>query len=128
MIYGIGIDSVHIERMHKNIHQYGDRFAEKILSQEEWGQYKQEKRPACFLAKHFAAKEAMAKALGTGFRNGLSLKHIIITHNELGKPEIKCHGKANDLLLSQNINSSYLSITDEKDYALACVVLEKSSA
>ncbi len=128
MIYGIGIDSVHIERMHKNIHRYGDRFAKKILSHREWKRYKQEIRPANFLAKHFAAKEAMAKALGTGFRDGLSLKHITVTHDNYGRPEIKCIGRASDLLASRNINSSYLSITDEKDYALACVVLEKVSA
>jgi holo-[acyl-carrier protein] synthase len=67
----------------------------------------------------------MAKALVTGFRDGLSLKHIIVTHDNYGRPEITYDGRTNDLLMSRNINSSYLSITDEKDYALACVVLEK---
>ena len=124
MIYGIGIDSVHINRMHKNIIRYGDRFAKKILSHPEWELYQREPRQAHFLAKHFAAKEAMAKALGTGFRDGLTLKHISVAHNSYGQPEINCDGRASDLLESLNINSSHLSLTDEKDYAFACVVLE----
>ena len=127
MIYGVGIDSVHIERMDKNIKRYGDRFAGKILNTIELEQYKKSLRPANFLAKHFAAKEAMAKALGTGFQNGVLLKTISVTHDDNGKPGISCKGKAGDLLLQNKISSSHLSITDEKDYAFAFVVLEQVS-
>lgn len=127
MIYGVGIDSVHIDRMNKNIQKYGDRFASKILNNMELEQYKKSARPANFLAKHFAAKEAMAKALGTGFQNGILLKTITVTHDTNGKPGISCEGKTNDLLLQNNIGSSHISITDEKDYAFACVVLEQVS-
>lgn len=127
MIYGVGIDSVHIDRIDKNLQRYGDRFAMKILNNTELEQYNKSVRPANFLAKHFAAKEAMAKALGTGFQNGILLKTITVTHDANGKPGISCEGKAYDLLLQNNIGSSHLSITDEKDYAFACVVLEKVS-
>lgn len=127
MIYGVGIDSVHIDRMNKNIQRYGDRFAGKILNSMELAQYKKSVKPANFLAKHFAAKEAMAKALGTGFQNGILLKTISVTHDDKGKPKISCEGKANDLLLQNQIDLSHISITDEKDYAFACVILEQVS-
>ena len=127
MIYGVGIDSVHVERMDKNIQQYGDRFARKILNNIELEQYKKSARPANFLAKHFAAKEAMSKALGTGFQNGILLKNMTVIHDANGKPGISCEGKVKDLLSQNQIGSSHLSITDEKDYAFACVVLEQVS-
>ena len=127
MIHGIGIDSVHIDRMRKSIDRYGDRFARRILSLNEMEEYNQSQKAANYLAKHFAAKEAMAKALGTGFRDGLSLKHITVNHNKYGSPVIECSGRAYEMLKDNKIKSCYLSITDEKDYAFASVVLEKAA-
>ncbi len=125
MIHGIGIDLVHIARMQTNIERFGDRFARRILSRMELDDYNETNDPAYFLAKHFAAKEAMAKALGTGFRNGLTFKNISINCNRFGQPGIKCDGRASEIINSYGIQCSHLTITDEKDYACACVVLEK---
>ncbi|MBM2829225.1 MAG: hypothetical protein HW411_15 [Gammaproteobacteria bacterium] len=125
MIHGIGIDLVDVARMQTNIERYGDRFARRILSHMELDNYRGTNEPAYFLAKHFAAKEAVAKALGTGFRDGLSLKNISINHNRNGQPGIKCNGRASEIMNSYGIQFSHLTITDEKHYACACVVLEK---
>ena len=128
MIHGIGIDMVAIRRMQENIDRYGLRFAGKILSASEMQEYPGVARPASYLAKRFAAKEALAKALGAGFRNGITLKNISINHGIDGQPIIICAGKILEFMASRKICNSHLTITDEKDYACACVVLEKSSA
>ena len=125
MIHGIGIDLVHVARMQANIERFGNRFARRILSHAELNEYDRTNEPACFLAKHFAAKEAMVKALGTGFGDGLSLKSISINHNQFGQPKMKCDGKASEIMHEYGIQSSHLTITDEKDYACACIILEK---
>ena len=128
MIHGIGIDIVAVSRMRENIDQYGDRFAGKILSEQELVEYASVSSPAHYLAKRFAAKEALVKALGTGFRDGISLKNISIRNETSGQPGIFCSGKAEEIMATLGIVSCHLSLSDEKDYACACVVLEKSSA
>ena len=77
-----------------------------------------------FLAKRFAAKEAFAKALGTGFRGEVNVKSIIIINNELGRPDIKLNKNVARLLKEKKIKSCHLSISDEKNIAAAFVVLE----
>lgn len=125
MIYGIGTDLVKIKRLDKSLEQFDDKFAEKILHDNELLQFKNHKNKSAFLAKRFAAKEAFFKALGTGIRNGLCLNHIEVFHDELGKPNIQCHAKTQTMLEKNNIHSIHLSLTDEDDYASAVVVLEK---
>ena len=124
MIFGIGVDAVAIVRMQNNIKRYGQRFAGRILSQQELKEYSASHMPANYLAKHFAAKEAISKALGTGIRKGVSFRNISIKHDELGKPELIYNGSVKDFIESRKIVNTHLSITDEKDYAFACVVLE----
>lgn len=75
------------------------------------------------MAKRFAAKEATAKALGTGFRDGLSLQHIAVRNNSLGKPELVFNDYAEQLLSEKNIQTAMLSLSDDGDYATAYVVL-----
>jgi holo-[acyl-carrier protein] synthase len=128
MIHGIGIDMVDVRRMQENIDRFGLRFAGKILSTSEMREYSKIDKPASFLARRFAAKEALAKALGTGFSNGITLKSISIIHGCDGQPTITCAGKMLEVMSARRIGSSHLTITDEKDYACACVILEKSAA
>jgi holo-[acyl-carrier protein] synthase len=127
MIHGIGIDMVAVSRMQDNIDKHGDRFAGKILCSQELIEYASVSNPAHYLAKRFAAKEALTKALGTGFRDGISLKNIRIRNETTGKPGIICVGRADEIMSSLGIVSCHLSLSDERDYACACVVLEKSS-
>lgn len=123
MIYGIGTDIVSIERMRNNLERFGNRFAERILTDEELKEFREVVNHAHFLAKRFAAKEAVAKAMGTGFINGLSLRHIGVRHDALGKPVLEFSGKAEEFIRQENITSSHISLADEMEYAVAFVTL-----
>ena len=123
MIYGIGTDLVRVARMQENINRYGDKFARRVLTRHEFDEYRVHQQPAHFIARRFAAKEATAKALGIGFSNGLSLRHIGIRHDDLGKPYIEYSGKGKELCRQYGISDSHLSIADESDYAIAFVTL-----
>jgi len=124
MIKGIGIDIVSVCRLEKILDDYGMRFARKVLAQNELEEYLTNQYPARFLAKRFAAKEAMVKAMGTGFRNGIHLNHISVTHGSAGQPEIQCVKRAYEYLSSTGASSIFLSLSDEENYACAVVVLE----
>ncbi len=123
MIYGIGTDIVSVERMRNNLERFGERFAERILTDDELKEFSEVVNHAHFLAKRFAAKEAVAKAMGTGFINGLSLSHIGVSHDVLGKPVLKFSGRAEEFMRRQKIVSSHISLADEIDYAVAFVTL-----
>lgn len=127
MIYGIGTDIVRVDRMQKDIEKYGDRFASRILTEAEMEDYHANSKKAHFLAKRFAAKEAAAKAMGLGFRNGLQLKHISVDHDELGKPMLEFSGFASEFVQDKEITSVHLSLSDEVDHAVAFVTLETGS-
>jgi len=126
MIHGIGTDLVHIPRIEELLLRHGMKFARRVLADSEFAEFQQSTKPAEFLAKHFAAKEATAKALGTGFRNGLSLKHIAVGHDELGRPTLNYSGVGAELVERFAIEHSHLSLSDERNYALAFVTLTKS--
>lgn len=125
MIFGIGTDIVRVKRMQENIEKFGDKFAERILSTEELTEYHKYAEPSRLLAKRFAAKEAASKAMGTGFRNGVTLKQIFITHDDLGKPILNFVDAAKDFLSLNGVKESHVSISDEQDYAVAYVTLVK---
>lgn len=125
MIVGIGSDIVSIARMEESIAKHkDDAFAKRVLVGSEWEHYQSTKNKAALLAKRFAVKEAAAKALGTGFADGITWRHIVTEHDERGKPILKLTdaalGKANEL----GITSFHLTISDERDFAVAFVVLE----
>lgn len=123
MIYGIGTDIVEIARMRSAWGRHGERFARKILTPVEYAAFSDAKQPVYYLAKRFAAKEAMVKALGTGFRDGIRLTDIGVVHNSAGKPSLLCSGHAETLLQRLHIGACHLSLADERDYAVAFVIL-----
>jgi len=123
VIYGIGTDIVDVSRMERNLSRYGSRFARRILTHREYQEFSRNSRPAHFLAKRFAAKEATVKALGTGFRNGLSLQQIGVAHDHNGRPLLEYSGKAEIVRRQCNVSESHISLSDEKRYALAFVTL-----
>lgn len=127
MIFGIGVDLVRVARMESNIERFGDRFAERILTGGEMIEYRTQAsgQRGRFLAKRFAAKEAAAKAFGTGFRDGLGLRDIGVGHDAQGRPLLQYSGRAFELCAEAGIYSSHLSIADETDYAIAYVTLER---
>jgi len=124
MIFGIGTDIVRIPRMADNLARYGERFAARILTGVELAAFTDSAQQAAFLAKRFAAKEAAAKALGTGFRDGLGLRDIGVANDVLGKPLLAFSERAQKMLQKQGVGSSHLSLSDDSEYAIAYVVLE----
>lgn len=123
MIVGIGCDIVSHHRIAKLLQRFGDRFAEKILAPSELALWQRHPASINYLAKRFAAKEAFVKALGTGFRAGLSLKHIAVINNDAGMPSLLLLDKAQELSQARQVQQSHLSLSDEKDMSLAFVVL-----
>ena len=123
MIYGIGVDIVKIERIRNNIQRFGEHFAQRLLTEAELAEYRILRQPERFLAKRFAAKEAVVKAMGTGFREGLAFHLIGVTHDALGKPGLVYSGPALDWIRASGITDSLLSLSDEQDYAVAFVIL-----
>ena len=126
-IYGIGTDIVKIERIEKLWQEHGISFAKKILTADELLEFAQETRAQVgFLAKRFAAKEAVAKALGTGFRDAVLLKQIGIASNELGKPSIVLYGSTKDYVASLGNLDLHVSLADEQEYVVAFVIISKT--
>ncbi len=121
-ISGIGIDRVSIARIQRSVDRFGQRFIERIYTTEEHllaqkrGTYRR-------LAMFFAAKEAVSKALGTGFV-GFAMKEVEVTYLESGKPEIILHGNARQTASNLGIKLLHLSLTDDDGVAMAFVIAE----
>jgi len=124
MIFGIGTDIVRVARIAQDLTRHGDKFAERILTDGEMEEYRRSHARARFLARRFAAKEAAAKAMGTGFRDGLSLRHIGVGHDALGKPCLEFSDKALEFVRQKGITTVHVSLADEEDNAVAFVTLE----
>ena len=125
MIYGIGTDLVKPSRITRSLEKYGERFARRLLSEGEWQAYVNNNQPALFLAKRFAAKEALSKAMGTGLRPPVTLTNIAIAHDSLGKPYFEFHPELEKKKKNEGITHHHLSISDELNLATAFVILER---
>ncbi|MBW8183656.1 holo-ACP synthase [Shewanella nanhaiensis] len=131
MIVGLGTDIAEIERIEQKVPAAGDikglescRLAKRVLTESEMAIFIASKQPARYLAKRFAAKEAAAKALGTGIGRGVSFQHIEISNDTNGAPLISFNGGAADRLAFLGGARAHISIADEKHYATATVILE----
>lgn len=124
MIFGIGVDIAEISRFKRMVDRFGDRIAQRVLTENEFKQFIKRNRSLSFLALRFAAKEAAGKALGTGISQGIGFQSIEVANNDLGKPELLFHGAASEFAHKNKITRLMLSLSDEKNYAVAMVVLE----
>ncbi len=129
MIYGIGTDIIQISRVAAALSRHGDRFAEKVLGQEELAKYKNRKnkveaRGIRFLATRFAAKEAFSKALGLGMHMPMTWRAMQTLNAPSGKPVVVTSGTLQQYM-EQNGLTAQVSITDEAEYAVAFVIVEK---
>ncbi|SES80014.1 holo-ACP synthase [Thorsellia anophelis] len=124
-IIGLGTDIVEIKRIERIVSSLGDKLAKRILTQDEFLAYCKHKQPIKYLAKRFATKEAAAKALGLGFRDGLAFNQFGTQYDTSGKPILVLYGKAKEIADSLQIQSSHLSISDETHYAVAVVIFER---
>ncbi|UCF57250.1 MAG: holo-ACP synthase [Deltaproteobacteria bacterium] len=126
MIYGIGIDLVNIKRVERVIERWGDRFIGRVFTPDEIAFCYKRAFPISAFALRFAAKEAFSKALGLGMRRGIRWKDIEIFHFPQGQPYLKLRGRSSDICREKRITSYHLSLSDEGEYGIAMVVLEKS--
>lgn len=124
MIFGIGTDIVSTSRIEDAVARHGDAFAHRILSQQEYTELPTQAHPARFLAKRFAAKEAFAKATGHGLRHPVGFHRITVGHDELGKPLFLFDEELALHLSKLGVVRHHLSISDEKETAVAFVILE----
>ena len=124
MISGIGTDIVAIARLGKLYERHGERALEKLLAPSELEDFSKTGNPARFLAKRFAAKEALGKALGIGVSPPAILPNIAIDHDAAGKPLFSYAPSLAGYLQERGL-VAHLSLSDEAQYALAFVVLEK---
>jgi len=123
MIFGTGIDIVNIERIAGMVDRWGDLFLGRVFTEREivWCR-KRTRPPECF-AIRFAAKEAFLKAIGRGLRNGIQWTDIEVENDPLGKPLFSFHRKAKEVLKIQRITKAFLTLSHERPYAVAHVIL-----
>ncbi len=126
MIISNGIDITDIRRIKKTIDKYNFRFKKKCFHPGEISKSERRLKSVESYAKRYAAKEACSKALGTGLARGVYWKDIEVTNNKYGKPKIKLHNRAlkflKELLKSKDY-SIEVSLSDEKNYAIANVII-----
>jgi len=122
-IIGIGTDIVEIARIEQMLARNPDRFAERILHQDELHRFADVAHKAAWLAKRFATKEALAKALGTGIGKEVRLQEIETTHDPRGKPLLQLHGVTLATATALGVTSLQLSVADERTHAVAFVIL-----
>ncbi|GDY24429.1 MULTISPECIES: holo-ACP synthase [unclassified Agarivorans] len=122
-VVGLGTDIVQVARIANS--KQMQALAKRVLTESEQLRFAEHSSAARFLAKRFAAKEAAAKALGTGIAKGVGFQQIEISNNQLGKPELHFSGAALALAEQLGVTSQFISISDERDYAVATVVLER---
>lgn len=120
-ILGIGIDILNNERIKKIWNKYNDNFVKKILNEKETITLSKKKNKLQFLSKIFATKEAFVKAIGIGFRNGVTFKSINVSSNSLGRPIIE-----HKLKIFEKTDT-FISISHEKETTIAIVVITKKN-
>ncbi|MDX8404935.1 MAG: holo-ACP synthase [Mariprofundus sp.] len=124
-IAGIGVDRVVIARIARSIDRFGERFLKRVYTDREIAQAQAKGNPARRFAMLFAAKEAVSKALATGFHQGVAPKHIETIHQPSGKPEITLHGGAAVAAAKLGISTVHVSLTDDDGVAMAFAIAER---
>ena len=124
MIFGIGTDIVAVQRLRRLHERHGEAALRHLLAASERPDYERAVNKASFLAKRFAAKEAFAKALGTGLRAPATLTRIAVKHDALGKPELEFGPELAARLREEGL-TAHLSISDEHNHVVAFVILER---
>ena len=128
MIVGIGVDIAETARVRELAAKFGERFARRILTDDEFAEFERRRRTAAYLASRFAAKEAVAKALGTGIGGRFGFHSVQIDNDHLGRPVLSFLEGAVELVAELEISNALISLSDERDYVVAMVVLEGAPA
>jgi len=125
MIVGVGTDIVDVNRIEKVYLKQKQAFAERLLSTAELHEFEHQLYPERFLAKRWALKEAVSKALGTGISQGVRFKDMTISHKESGQPFLVLAGSTLEKAKELGITDWSISVSDEKHHTVAFVVAEK---
>lgn len=123
MIFGIGIDVLEARRIHETYARFGAHLVERLLMPEERVQFERTQRPERFLAMRFAGKEAIVKAMGTGFAHGIWLRDVGVVQNAWGRPEVAYSARGEALRRQLGVGEGHLTLTDEAGLVVAVAVL-----
>jgi holo-[acyl-carrier protein] synthase len=126
MIHGVGTDVVQVSRMEAVWQRHGEKFARRILMPEELQWFSRTRNPVRFLAMHFAAKEAIVKALGTGFRHGMWVRDAGFVPDQRGKPCVIFSERGKAVCRRFGVGNAHVTLTDEAGLVVAMAVAEKS--
>jgi holo-[acyl-carrier protein] synthase len=126
VIFGIGTDILQAERVEKTWLKFGEHFARRLLLDEEYALFEKSKQPVRFLAMRFAAKEAIVKALGTGFANGIWVRDVGMLPNPLGQPQVVYSERGKAVCRKLGVGEGHLTLSDEAGLIVAVAVLLKA--
>jgi holo-[acyl-carrier protein] synthase len=126
MIFGIGTDILKVERVASVYERFSARFVRHVLMPEELLDFERTRNPVRFLSMRFAAKEAIVKALGTGFANGMWLRDAGVVHDPRGKPEMIFSPRGQELCQTLGVAGGHLSLSDEAGLVVAVAILMKA--
>jgi holo-[acyl-carrier protein] synthase len=127
VIFGIGTDVVQLDRIERAYKRFGEHFVRRLLLPEEELAFRANRRPARFLAMRFAAKEAVVKAMGTGFRHGMWIRDVGVVQNDWGNPELVWSDRGDKMRRGLGIGDGHVSLTDEAGLVVAIAVLLQAS-
>jgi holo-[acyl-carrier protein] synthase len=127
MIFGIGVDVLQQERIVRTYQRFGEHFVSRLLLPEERAQLAHTQRPERFLAMRFAAKEAVVKAMGTGFAHGMWIRDVGIVQNKWGRPEVVYSARGERMRRKLGIGAGHVTLTDEAGLIVAVAVLESAT-
>jgi holo-[acyl-carrier protein] synthase len=128
MIFGIGVDVLEAKRIDETLERFGTRFVQHLLMPAEQVQLAKTQRPARFLAMRFAAKEAIVKAMGTGFAHGIWIRDVGVVQNSWGRPEVVFSERGERVRKGLGIGEGHVTLTDEAGLVVAVAVLMKAAA
>ncbi|MBV8876715.1 MAG: holo-ACP synthase [Gammaproteobacteria bacterium] len=127
MIFGIGVDVLESARITQTLERFGTRFIEHLLMPEEHAQLARTARPERFLAMRFAAKEAIVKAMGTGFAHGVWIRDVGVVQNSWGKPEVVFSERGERVRRGLGVGEAHVTLSDERGLVVAVAVLMKAA-